>query len=372
MLERIKNKTKKAFHKTSLWYGKYERPISSVSLVGGFVFDALTLERIDRVWDNFWVLAHIVIVGLFMILVHSGERMEGDETNPEKLHFWYVNILQFFFGGLLSVFLVFYFRSSDLSVSWPFLLILALAFWANESLKKHFVRLTFQVSLFFLSLFSCAIFLVPVLAHQIGAKIFLISGLLSLLFMAVFLYLIYTVDKKVFRKSKKGMFFAIGGIYIAMNIFYFTNLIPPIPLSLKDSGIYHLVSKDSDDNYIAKYEPQGFFHFLSIYDEFHVRPGDDVYAYSAVFSPTNLNITIIHRWQYYDNGTKKWIDYSRVPLQLIGGRDEGFRTFSVKNDIFPGEWRVNVETTRGQVIGRLRFQVLQVDSAPTLQTKVLK
>jgi len=29
------------------WYGKYERPISSLSLIGGFVFDALTLRRVD-------------------------------------------------------------------------------------------------------------------------------------------------------------------------------------------------------------------------------------------------------------------------------------------------------------------------------------
>ena len=371
MLKKFKEKIKKGFHRTSLWYGKYERPISSISLIGGFVFDALTLERIDRVWDNFWVLAHIILVGFFMILVHSGDKEEGDETNPVKRYFWYVNILQFFFGGLLSVFLVFYFRSSDLSVSWPFLFILALAFWANESLKKHFVRLTFQVSLFFLSLFSTAIFLVPVIAHQIGTVIFLISGLVSLLFMAVFLYLIHSVNKKVFNKSKRGIIFSISAIFIAMNIFYFTNLIPPIPLSLKDLGLYYSLDKNSDGSYSAKYEEPSFLSFIYVFHDFHVVRGTPIYAYSAIFSPSNLNPTIVHRWQYYNRGTSKWTDYGKVTLKLVGGRDEGFRTYSVRDDLFLGEWRISVETTSGQVIGRERFNVVQVDKLPPLKTRIL-
>ena len=135
------------------WYGRFERPISSLSLIGGFVFDALTLKRVDMFWENLWVVVHLVIVAICIVLIHALESKEGDEINPAKLHFWLVNILQFFFGGILSTYLVFYFRSADLSVSWPFILFLGLAFWANEALKRHFVRLSFQVALFFLSLF---------------------------------------------------------------------------------------------------------------------------------------------------------------------------------------------------------------------------
>ena len=168
--------------KLKTWYAKYERPISSISLIGGFVFDALTLKRVDLFWENFWVVAHIVIVGACIVLINAIDvKAEGDDsgadpsagvltkeealakaaTNPSKFHFWLTNIQQFFYGGIWSTFLVFYFRSSDIAVSWPFLAILALSFWANESLKRHFVRLTFQISLFFLAVFCFAIFLIP-------------------------------------------------------------------------------------------------------------------------------------------------------------------------------------------------------------------
>src|SRR4051812_31156036 len=108
-----KEKIKKilGISKITSWYARFERPISSVSLVGGFVFDALTLRRVDAFWENLWVFGHIVIVGVFIVLVHSIKNNPGDETDPGRTHFWFVNILQFFFGGLLSVFLVFYFRS---------------------------------------------------------------------------------------------------------------------------------------------------------------------------------------------------------------------------------------------------------------------
>jgi hypothetical protein len=102
-------------------YGRFERPISSLSLISGFIFDILTLKRVDMFWENFWIVGHLVIVGVFIALVHLKDSEVNDEKNPHKAQFWFVNILQFFFGGLLSTFLVFYFRSADIFVTWPFL-----------------------------------------------------------------------------------------------------------------------------------------------------------------------------------------------------------------------------------------------------------
>ena len=356
------------FNSLKNWYGKYERPVSSLSLVGGFVFDALTLKRVDTFWENFWVLGHIVLIAVLMILVHTVENKEGDEANPEKLHFWLVNALQFVFGGVLSVFLVFYFRSGDIAVSWPFILILALAFWANESMKRHFVRLTFQVSLFFLSLLSCAIFLVPVLVHSIGVLVFLVSLVVSVVFMILFLYVLAFASGEKYGKSRTPIIFSIVTICAVTSILYFTNLIPPIPLSLKESGAYHFVGK-TKDVYTASYENLGWKSFFTIYPTIHVN-SDGVYAYSAVFSPTSFNTTILHVWQYYDESSNKWIDSLTVPLQVVGGRDGGFRTYSLNNTLSAGKWRVNVETSRGQVIGRIRFKVVSGD-VPSLKTKVL-
>ena len=37
----------------------------------------------------------------------------------------------------------------------------------------------------------------------------------------------------------------------------------------------------------------------------------------------------------------------------------------------PGRWRVNIETERGQLIGRLKFEIIRVPTDPSLETKTL-
>ncbi len=352
------------------FYGRFERPISSFSLIFGFVFDALTLRRVDTIFENIWIFGHLLIIAIFIMLIHLQENELGGETNPKKAHFWYVNILQFFFGGVFSAYLVFYFRSSDILATWPFLLLLSLAFIANESLKRHYIRLSFQISLFFLSVYSFAIFLVPVITHQIGAWIFLLSGLISLIFIIIFILILFYFIKDKFKESKKIILFLILGIFILFNFLYFTNLIPPIPLSLKDAGIYHAVSKNTEGNYDVIYEDYGWRGYFNLYPNFRQVYGEPVYAFSAIFSPKDLNLTIIHEWQYYNKAQGKWITDREISLPVIGGRDGGFRTYSMRSNLRAGKWRVNIKTEHGQTIGHLRFNILPVDIEPVLTSAV--
>ncbi|MFA6177512.1 MAG: DUF2914 domain-containing protein [Candidatus Paceibacterota bacterium] len=353
-------------HPIRNFYGRFERPISSLSLISGFVFDALTLKRVDTLWENIWILGHLLIVGIFITLIHLQENEEGGERNPKKAHFWYVNILQFFFGGILSTYLVFYFRSADIFVTWPFIALLVLAFVANESLKRHYIRLSFQISLFFLSIYSFAIFLVPVILHKIGAWVFLLSGFLSLIFIVVFLLILFHFIKDKFSESKKLIISLILGIFILINFLYFTNLIPPIPLSLKDAVVYHSIQKNTRGNYDVTYEDHGWRGYFNLYPDFNQVGGVPVYAFSAIFSPKNLNLTIIHEWQHYDEVRKKWMTESTINLPVIGGRDGGFRTYSMRYGLDTGKWRVNVKTKQGQTIGVIRFKIIQSDTVPAL------
>ena len=78
-------------------------------------------------------------------------------------------------------------------------------------------------------------------------------------------------------------------------------------------------------------------------------------AYTAVYAPAGLQQRIEHVW---------WKDgrvLGRVPLSpVLGGRKEGFRTYSRKTDLKPpyqGRYRVDVVTASGQLVGRLRFTV---------------
>ncbi|MDO8590949.1 MAG: DUF2914 domain-containing protein, partial [bacterium] len=49
-----------------------------------------------------------------------------------------------------------------------------------------------------------------------------------------------------------------------------------------------------------------------------------------------------------------------IQFPIVGGRDEGFRGYSIKSSVFPGRWRVDVETAEKNLIGRVEFTVENV------------
>jgi Protein of unknown function (DUF2914) len=78
-------------------------------------------------------------------------------------------------------------------------------------------------------------------------------------------------------------------------------------------------------------------------------------AFSAVYAPAGLAQPIEHVWRLRG----RVVDVVRLS-PVYGGRQQGFRTFSRKTS-FPGDpvgrWTVDVMTSSGQLIGRLRFRV---------------
>ena len=112
------------------WYEENERKVSSFSLLIGFVFDSLTLQRIDSLLDNLWLIANLIAIGVCIILVNRSDNLKEEEGGWKR--FWLMNILQFSFGALLGASFIFYFRSAALAVSWPFLLLLLAALVGNQ------------------------------------------------------------------------------------------------------------------------------------------------------------------------------------------------------------------------------------------------
>ena len=58
-----------------------------------------------------------------------------------------------------------------------------------------------------------------------------------------------------------------------------------------------------------------------------------------------------------------------IPIAIAGGRDKGYRGYTFKQRVMPGEWRVDVETAEGRVIGRVSFRVEEPEGeTPELDT----
>ena len=151
-----------------------------------------------------------------------------------------------------------------------------------------------------------------------------------------------------------------------MNVMYFANVIPPIPLSLREAGVYHSVERLEDNKYELQQEEQSFLEKITPGQKIHITDGGKVYVFSSIFAPADLKANIIHRWEYYNPKLEKWVVRDRLSFPIKGGRDAGYRGFSVKSNVEPGKWRVSVETERGQVMGIIKFEIQEVEDKPKL------
>ena len=344
--------------RVKFFYNNTKKYQPVVAFFAGFTWDSFTLTRIDLVLDNLIMFSYIVLAGLFIYLYNLVEEKSLDRAFFLRYKDWYPNIIQFFFGGLFSAYVVYYFQSASFTKNWLFVLLLILLLVSNEFIKNRLSNFIFQLSLYYLAVFSFFIFYLPVLFGTINAFIFIISGIVSSLFVTGLIYLLFKKLEESLRPRLKNLIIALLSIYLLFNIFYFTNMIPPVPLSLKEAGIYHDVVRE-DDQYILKYEKGKWYEFFKDSDKvFHYSPGDVVFCFASVFAPTNLDTRIYHHWHYYDEIRDKWLTSDRTNYQITGGRDGGYRGYTNKRNIKPGLWRVDVENEREQVLGSLSFEIV--------------
>ncbi len=348
------------------WFSKYERHVSSASLVIGFIVDSLTLQRIDLLFENVILLSYLAIsaIGITIFNLHRAGVLRFNFL--EKVIFLFPVIIQFAFGGLFSGFVVFYSRSAALLTSWPFLLILVGILITGELIKGFYTKINYQFSILFTALFSYLIFSLPILMGIMDWWVFVLSGVLSLVVFYYFYRLLLRIAPDFFLPYKKPLFFRVSSIFLIIFVFYFANILPPIPLSLKEVGVYHQVIR-TQDGYFLLSEEKHFFDRFRASQKVRISNGEPVYVFSSVFAPTDLKVNILHEWQHFDEKAARWNTYGTISFPIIGGADGGYRGYSVKTNIFPGKWRVNVTNSRGQVVGRINFTVSYEQSRPLVE-----
>lgn len=348
---------------------KYERYVAPFTFVGGFLIDTLTLKRLDLWFDHIILLGFLLISGLSILALNAYEAGRIRFRHFEVIVPLLPVFMQFGFGGLFSAFVIFYTKSGATISGALFILVLTALLVGNERFRKHYQRLVFHLSIYFVAVFSYSIFLMPIIFKQMGVLIFLVSGAVSLGLIALFITVLSLSLSKQIQASRRSLATSIGGIFIVFNILYFTNLIPPIPLSLKEIGVYHFVQKTPSGGYEVQYEKAPWFLPLqNTSSTYHWQRGEAVYVYSSIFAPTKLSIPVFHRWSQFDEKQGKWIEMESIRFSIQGGRDGGYRGYSYKTVVGPGRWRVDVVTERGQVIGRENFTVVETNIEPILET----
>ncbi len=344
------------------WRSLFElgkRHLLTVSFFLGFIIDSFTLNRIDQTFDIAVLLFYIILTMVSMILLYGSVSEKYFERLNPFFKKWSPYLIQYSFGGLLSGMLIFYGRSGAFYESWPFMLMIIAAVYGNETIKDRATRLVYNLGMFFVGMFALVVLMVPVFLGKMGPLVFMGSGLIALTIMYWFVRVLTYMVPNFMALQRKSAVFTIGIIFAVFNFLYFANIIPPIPLSLKEVGIYHGVVRFDNDTYQVTYEKPKWWEFSQDSDKtFHSAPGDNIFCFASVFAPTRLATNIYHRWEFYNEKTKNWIDHGRYAYAISGGRGDGFRGYTMISNYEEGAWRCTVETERGQSLGRVDFEVV--------------
>jgi hypothetical protein len=332
----------------------------------GVTYDTLTLTRIDRLLDNLILLLYLTLLGTLIIL--TGRFQLGLVPSTPDRSDWnvlrllhrarphFAKALQFLLGGLFSAYVILYSQSSSFSTTAIFLGIIVGFLIANEFLQSRYSSLKMLVGLFAIVTLSFLTFFLPVLTGWMNAFVFLTGAVMTVLIVWKIVRLTLQgipnlPPKAPFRICLPA--FALVGLCATL---YFLNWIPPIPLSLKFGGVYHHIEKHQDQ-YILTYEDGPWYAVWKRSDD-RVSAGTPIYAFSSVFAPVTLHTTIYHHWEWRPlKESAEFTTTDRIPILITGGREHGYRMYTMKQRLQPGEWRINVEAEDGRLIGRITFFV---------------
>lgn len=342
-------------------YRKYDHLIFFVC---GFVFDAILLQRIDDPLMLIHQGVYLVLAALLIAwdIFHEEGRFS---VSPRFSKVWNYRegILHFLLGTLLNVYTIFYFKSGSFIGSIYFLLLLALLLFLNEArpkkISKHFLR----NALFGLCLMSYMNILVSIAVGSIGTLVFLLAIAIA--------YLIYSGYMRFLRSRLEGRklfrdihapFLFIAAIYVGL---YFAKVLPPVPLSVNYIGIYHDVQREGADYKLA-YTRSKWFFWQNGDQTFYAKPGDKIICFAKIFSPARFQGNLQVRWSYKDP-KHGWQSWDAIPLTVTGGREDGFRVYTVKSNYQAGDWRASIETVDGREVGRISFEVIPIEASEPVE-----
>jgi hypothetical protein len=327
------------------------------TFVGGFLFDSLTMQRIDAWADLAFQFGYLAAATLLLVYQHhalTGRWVPGHLTS--KLWRYNLEALHFAYGGLLSAYVVLYFRSSTSARPALFLLLLVAVMVINEVPFVRGAGYRLRLGLYGFCVLSFLTYFIPILIGRIGGWVFL----LSLLSSAAVIWIVtawLAAPGHDRTRERLRLFAPAVAVLLVVATLYVLRLIPPVPLSVQFQGIYHDVRREAGRYTLVYPQPPFWAPWRRDSRPFERRDGDRMYYFARVFAPAGFEHRLIIRWEVFDPSAGTWMTTDRIPLAVVGGRAEGFRGTAVKANFASGRWRVTAETDDGRAIATLSFQV---------------
>ena len=290
-----------------------------------------------------WVFIYLIFIGITTLVLLRFAKDLPQENRGFSIAVWCIEFINQNLYQDLTLFLlpIYYQSSTILSANVIFVIIIAVLsiittfdnVYRGLILKNKITQFLFYT----FNLFAFLNFGLPVIFGIRNIYSLYISISLSVLLLAP----LFVDYREIFRRSKAAVI--VGMILISiLAISLSKGFIPPVPLKL----VTGTASTDIDR---IKKEP------IKPFESRTSKGLETIYCYTSIFAPMGIHETLWHVWKI------DGLVIQKVRQEISGGRREGYRTWSKKTisgNNMKGRWTVDVETDGGQLIGRVRFEII--------------
>ena len=324
---------------------------------GGFVFDALMLSRIDEPHMLVQQGAYLLLCGA---LLAFSQRLELKGLEPPKFlrkPWHYVDhVIHFMLGTLLNAYTIFYFQSASGFTAFGFVVVIVILLALNELPRFQKLGPVVLYALYSICLTSYFAYLFPVLFGHIRPWMFYVAVAAALVPLTLHVFLLFRWSRSFSHVARRAALPAFG-VQLAFVLLYALRIAPPVPLAVKQIGIYHDVQRESDGRHLFE-QKRGWKFWQKGDQDYLERPGDKVYCFARIFAPARFHDRIDIVW-FHDDPRRGWIQYHRLPLSVSASNSRGFATDAYLTHPPTGKWRVEIQSEDGRTMGLLHFRVAE-------------
>ncbi|TNE84085.1 MAG: DUF2914 domain-containing protein [Deltaproteobacteria bacterium] len=344
-----------------LW-DRSERWRGPTFFLGGVLLDYATLQLEDII-DQALLVAYLI--GL-IVLVAIAQRRERQRWLPDLLvrAEWLLPMaVQFLLGALLSALAISVLRALHPGPTALFLSVLAALAVANEARLEATRGTLSRFALVGFFSYQVLAILIPLLTGTLWGPLPALFGTMLLVGACIGLSWVYVPGREpppATTERLPGLWLptgsALGGVVLLLASTWL-GLVPPLPLAMKRAAVAEGIEKREDGPELV--EPRWTDSVVRV---LLGRPtvdwaeGDEVVVYTAVHAPKGMALRLVHAWEFHDP-SEGWSQTDLIDLEVRGGREGGWRTWSRKRHLQAGEWRVRVLSPYGQELGRVPFRV---------------
>ena len=336
------------------------RYFPAFAFFAGFIWDAITIGKgvsaTDLVMLSGYLFATVPMI--WWLVKRTKQQAAQQHIDTQNLQLAEVEnwktrlpylLLQFLFGSLFSALFILYFKSASHLTAIIWSVGLGALLVANEFLENAYKRFTLTWTLFGFCAILLLNFALPYAVGSVHALWFYVSVIIAVLF---------TWALKLKISSQLGSIWPTYLVAAVLSSAYVLDVIPPVPLVKRDIQVGTQLQKVAGQYVLQQDKAPWWIFWRDTLNTVHISAGESVYCLSAIYAPSGLDTRLYHRWQHY-NAKTGWQTMSRIGFNVAGGRNNGFRGYTVKRNLAFGEWRVIVETENARTITVYPFEIQQ-------------